>query len=226
MARPLNLNDIAFKRTNGGWIFAPAVVALGPMVGSRFGTPYLLDDARKARVEAALAGLWRSNAVICLTYAALCGLAALAVPGLLAWQYFYGLPQLPALPRISGFAGFGLAAMVFLPLAVSFAWHGRAVRRNLAGTPRTSERVDATEYFEREAAALSENQIRVQVAVSILLSVVVFNQLARGLESGKPGFWLLWLPALAIGIGAALRWFKMLRLKRSLALDGPTQSNP
>lgn len=208
-------SEATFKRTSDGWVFAPSAAILGPWVASRFGNQYLVDDVQKASIAARLAGMRHAIKTICLVYAVLCGLAAVAMLGLLvAYLLLPSLPRLPSLPPVPG-GIMTFLALFLLPFAIIAGWHALAMRRMLAGLPRASARITYKDYLAQEAAALSVKQIRLQLGLCLMFAGLFVAQLGQSIARGY-GSWIMW-SALLVMVGVtAMHWFKVRKLKRDM----------
>lgn len=213
--------EIAFKQVANGWIFSPAVAALGPMLGSRSGSYYLLSDARKAAVKVAIVNARLASQAIAATYALACGLAAIALFAGLIWMQFQSLPQLPPKQGISMPLGAGVVALGLAPFALTFAWLLLAMRRVLAGVPRTSERISAAEYRAKEASTTPlghmQLQLQLQFAGCMLAAAMFLNQIGRDIGGGQLASATVWSVGLVYLLSAAVRAGMTIRRKRRLA---------
>ena len=210
------LSESTFKRTADGWVFAPSAAVVGPWLASRFGSHYLVDDARKDELALAIEGMQRAHRGVCMVFAVFCGLIAVAMLGLLI--AYLTLPVLPQLPPMPVFADGGtiFLAVALLPFAVIVGWYAFATRRILAGSPRTSGRISYEEYLTKEAATLTMKQIKLQLGVSLMFVGLFVGQLSQAIAVRGISAWIFWAGLLMIVGFTSVHWFKVMKVKRAM----------
>jgi hypothetical protein len=205
--------ELAFKRVPEGFLFAPGATVLGSSLGCRLGPTYLLSEARKAEVAAVLRryhatirSICWAYAVACLTFAAL-SLSLPFIPG--------ALPPMPKVLSLALVSAIVLGATA-APIALTFAFFALALRRALAGAPRSAQSITAADVFNAELAALSKSRIKLQISAGALIAIVSASHAIEGVIDGTLASKGVALFGLSLGLYFVTHHSVLLMAKRAL----------